>query len=314
MKRREFITLLGGTAVAWPRVARAQQPAKPVIGFLSGASPDSYAPIVAAFRQGLKEVGYVEGQNVAIEYRWADGHYDRLPDVVADLIRRRVSVIAALGTPASIAAKTATSTTPIVFTVGSDPVQLGLVESMNRPGGNVTGMTVLTTELAAKRVEVAHELVPTATLIGLLVNPGNPITEDMIRASQVGAATLGLQLDVLQASTEAEIDAAFAIFVQRRAGVLVISADSFFNSHLERLATLAIRHRVPAIYDTRVFATSGGLMSNGGDYLDSYCLAGVDTGKILKGDKPADLPVQQSTKVELIINLKHSASRCRSRC
>jgi putative ABC transport system substrate-binding protein len=304
MERREFIALLGGTAVAWPLVVQAQQSAKPVIGFLNGTSPDGYAPMAAAFRQGLKEAGYVDGQNVAIEYRWANGQYDRLPDMAADLVRRKVSVIAAAGTSAGLAAKTATSTIPIVFTSGGDPVRLGLVASLNRPGGNVTGVTGLTAELAPKRVELAHELVPTAILIGLLVNPKSPGAEALASASQAAATTLGLQLDVLHAGTEAEIDDTFAAFRQKRAGALVIGTDAFFTSRSELLAALAIRHRVPAIYETREFSAAGGLMSNGGNYTDSFRLAGVYTGRILKGEKPADLPVQQATKVELIINLR----------
>jgi putative tryptophan/tyrosine transport system substrate-binding protein len=302
MKRREFIAGIGTTA-AWPLAAHAQRPAIPVIGFLNGASAEGYAPMAAAFRQGLKEAGYVDGQNVAIEYRWADGHYDRLPGMVADLVRRRVSVIVA-NTPANVMAKTATSTIPIVFTAGGDPVQLGLVASLNRPGSNVTGVTQLTVELAPKRVELAHELVPTATVIGLLVNPRNPTAEAVTKASQTAAATLGLQLDVLQTSTEAEVDDAFATFLQKRAGALVIEGDSFFTNQHERLAALAIRHLLPVIYEFSEFTASGGLMSYGGSFADSYRVAGIYTGRILNGDKPADLPVQRSTKVEMIINLK----------
>ncbi len=304
MKRREFISLLAGTAVSWPLAASAQQTALPVIGFLNGASPDGYAPMLVAFRQGLKEAGYVEGQNVAIEYRWANGQYDQLPALAADLVRRQVSVIAATSTPANLTAKTATSTIPIVFTTGSDPVELGLVASLNRPGGNVTGVTQLTGEVAPKRVELAHELVPMATVIGLLVNPKNPYAEALTNASRAAAATLGLQLDVLHASTAAEVDEAFSTFRQKQSGALVIGTDAFFNSSAEQLAALSLRHLVPAIYEFRQFAAAGGLMSYGGSIMESYRLAGVYTGRILKGDKPAELPVQQSTKVELIINLK----------
>jgi putative tryptophan/tyrosine transport system substrate-binding protein len=304
MKRREFIALLGGAAASWTRAAYAQQPALPVIGFLNGASADSYARQVAAFRQGLKETGYVDGQNVTIEYRWAEGKYDRLPALAADLVRRQVSVIAATTTPANLTAKTATSTIPIVFTAGGDPVQLGLVASLRRPGGNVTGVTVLAEELAPKRMELAHELVPTATLIGLLVNPRSPNPEAKKRAAQAAAATLGLQLDVLHASTDAELDDAFATLVQKQAGALVTDADVFFTSRAERLAALAARHSMPVIYGTGVFPAAGGLMSYGGSVTESYHLAGIYAGRILKGDKPADLPVQQSTKVELIINLR----------
>ena len=303
MQRRDFITLLGGAAAAWPLAARAQQPALPVIGFINSTSPDRYAPIANAFRQGLKEAGYVEGQNVAIEYRWANGQYDRLPGMVDDLVRRQVSVIAA-NTPANVLVKTATSTIPIVFTTGTDPVRLGLVASLNRPGGNVTGVTVLAEELAPKRVELAHELVPGATLIGLLVNPRNPSAEALTITSREAATTLGLQLDVLRASTEAEIDNAFATLVQKQAGALVTDADVFFTAHSDRLVALATRHSIPVIYGIGVFPPVGGLMSYGGNVAEAYRLAGIYAGRILKGDKPADLPVQRSTKVELIINLK----------
>jgi putative ABC transport system substrate-binding protein len=304
MRRREFITLLGGAAAAWPLAARAQSSALPVIGFLNGASPDGYGPMVASFRQGLKETGYVEDQNVAIEYRWANGQYDRLPALAADLVRRQVLVIAATSTPANLVAKTATNTIPIVFTTGSDPVELGLVASLNRPGGNVTGVTQLTGEVLPKRMELARELIPTATVVALLVNPGNRASRTQTTVAQAAATALGVMLEVLQASNEGEVDNAFATLLQKRAGALVIGADAFFNSQPELLAALAIRYRVPAIYEFRQFAAAGGLISYGGSILESYRLAGVYTGKILKGDKPGDLPVQQSTKVELIINLK----------
>jgi putative ABC transport system substrate-binding protein len=304
MKRREFIALVGGVAATWPLTTQAEQQTMPVIGFLNGASPDGYAHMVAAFRQGLKETGYVEGQNVAIEYRWAEGQYNRLPDLAADLVRRQVSVIAATSTPANLVAKASTSTIPIIFTTGSDPVQLGLVASLNRPGGNVTGITQLTEEVGPKRVELAHELIPTATVIGLLINPGNSLAETMTAASRTAAVTLGLQLNVLHASTEAELDIAFSTLLQMRAGALAIGGDAFFNGHAELLAALSIRHSVPSVYQNHEFAAAGGLISYGGSLMDSYRLAGVYTGRILKGDNPADLPVQQSVKVELIINLK----------
>jgi len=302
MRRRNFITLLGSAAAAWPLAARAQRPL-PVIGFLNSSSLDSFEPMVNAFRQGLKETGYVEGQNVAIEYRWANGQYDQLPALVADLVHRRVSVIAATSTPANLVAKAATSAIPIVFTAGSDPVQLGLVASLNRPGGNVTGVTQLTGEVAPKRVELAHELVPTATVVGLLVNPGNPSAETLTRVSQSAAAMLGLQLIVVHANNEAEIDSAFVTLLQKRVGALVIVTDAFFNGHAELLARRAVRGSLPSIYEYHPFVAAGGLVSYGGSITDSYRLAGVYAGRILKGEKPADLPVQQSTKVELIINL-----------
>jgi putative tryptophan/tyrosine transport system substrate-binding protein len=303
MRRREFITLLGGAA-AWPVAARAQQPAMPVIGFLNSASPDPYAYLVRAFRQGLSETGFGEGSNVVIEYRWAEGQYDRLPALADDLVRRQVSVIAATSTPAALTAKAATTTVPIVFTTGSDPVKLGLVGSLSRPGGNVTGVTQLNVEVGPKRLELARELLPAATVIALLVNPTNPIAETLSEDLRAAARTLGLQLHVLRASTEGEIDDAFAVLVRLRAGALVIGSDVFFNTRSEQLAALTVRHAVPAIFHLREFVAAGGLMSYGGSLRDSYRGAGGYTGRILKGDKPADLPVQQSTKVELIINLE----------
>jgi putative ABC transport system substrate-binding protein len=302
MRRREFITLMG-SAAAWPMVARAQQPAMPVIGFLNSSSADGYAPMVAAFREGLKQAGYIDGQNVVIEYRWANGQYDRLAAMAGELVRRQVSVIAA-NTPANLVAKASTSTIPIVFTTGGDPVQLGLVAGLERPGGNVTGTTQLAGELAPKRLELAHELIPKAKIVGLLVNPENPTAEVLTTASLAAAVTLGLQLEVLHASTEAEIDDAFASAIQKNAGAMAIVTDPLFNGHAEQLAAVAIRHRVPAIYQYQRFAAAGGLASYGSSLTDSYRLAGVYAGRILKGEKPADLPVQQSTKIELIINLK----------
>jgi putative ABC transport system substrate-binding protein len=305
MRRRVFITLLAG-AVAGPFAVHAQQPAMPVIGFLNSASPGSYAPMLAAFHRGLKEAGYVEGQNVQIEYRWADGQYGRLSAFAADLVGRRVKVIAATSTPAVPAAKAATTTIPIVFTTGGDPVELGLVASLNRPGGNLTGVVSLATELGSKRLELLHELVPSATNIGLLVNPANPVvTEIVSRDVQAAARTLGLQLHILHARAELDFDAVFTTLKQLRAGGLVIgSGDPFFNSRSEQLAALSVRHSVPAIYQYREFVAAGGLMSYGGNLTESYRLAGVYTGRILNGEKPGDVPVQQSTKLELIINLK----------
>jgi ABC-type uncharacterized transport system substrate-binding protein len=277
----------------------------PVIGFLNSGSPNGYAPFVAAFTRGLKETGYIDGQNVKIEYRWAEGQYDRLPALVTDLIQRQVTVIAATSTPAALAAKSAATTIPIVFTTSGDPVKLGLVDSLSRPSGNLTGATQLNVEVGPKRLELLHELVPTATIIGLLVNPTNPITQTLTRDTQVVARTLGLQLHVLQVSTQRDFDTAFATLAQLRAGGLVIaSADAFFTSRSEQLGVLALRHGVPTIYQYRSFAAAGGLMSYGGSITDSYRTAGVYIGRILKGEKVANLPVQQSTKVELIINLK----------
>jgi ABC-type uncharacterized transport system substrate-binding protein len=305
VRRREFITLLGGAAAAWPLTARAQQSTMSVIGFLNGASPEGFAPFVAAFRQGLKEAGYVEGQNATIEYRWAEGHYDRLPALAADLVQQKVTVIAATGTPAALAAKAATSTVPIVFTTGGDPIKLGLVASLRRPGGNVTGVTALSVEVGPKRLELARELFPAATTFALLVNPANPVAATVSKDLQAVADTLGMRLHVLHASTEADFEAAFATATQLRTAALVIgSADTLFISHAAQLGALALRHSVPAIYTLREFAAAGGLMSYGASTTDSYRLGGVYTGRILKGEKPADLPVVQSTKVELIINLK----------
>jgi putative ABC transport system substrate-binding protein len=304
MKRREFITLVGGAAATWPLAVHAQQQPMPVIGVLNGGSPDGYAPILMAFRQGLKDAGFVEGQNVGTEYRWAQGQYDRLPAMAADLVHREVAVIVA-NSPANLAAKKATTTIPIVFTTGSDPVQIGLVTSLSRPGGNVTGVTELTVELAPKRLELAHELVPAARVIGVLVNPKNPehlvtMTKDL----QAAATNLGLELIVLHASTEAELENAFTTLTQKRAGALVIGADAFFTSMAEKLGELSLRHSVPAIFGFHEFAAAGGLASYSGNIADAYHLAGVYAGRILKGEKPADLPVQESTKVELIFNLK----------
>ena len=304
MKRREFITLLGGAAT-WPLAARAQQPAMPVIGFLRNTAATGSKPIVTAFFQGLKEAGFVDGQSVAIEYRWADNQNDRLPALAADLIRRQVAVIVAAGIPAALAAKAATTTIPIAFEIGADPIEAGLVASLNRPGGNLTGVTTVNVELAPKRLELVHEVVPTTRNIALLVNPASPFNAERLSTdTQIAARTLGLQLYVLHASTESDFDTVFASLVQMRAGALVINNDAFFLSRIEQLAVLTVRHSVPTISAYREFTAAGGLMSYGGSLTDAYRLTGVYAGRILKGDKPADLPIQRATKVELYINQK----------
>jgi putative ABC transport system substrate-binding protein len=306
MRRREFIAGLGATA--WPMVARAQQQSMPVVGFLNAASPNLFAHVVRAFRLGLNESGFVEGRNVAIDYRWAEGQYDRLPTLAAELVRRRVSVIATgSNTVAALAAKTATTTIPIVFLTGADPVELGLVTSLNRPGGNVTGVTTLNSEIAPKRFEVLRELLPASTIMAVLVNPiNNPaIVNDDLRNAEAAAHALGVQtILVLQASTERDLDTAFSTLTQRRVGGLVISPDTFFSSKAAELAALASRHAVPTISPYRDFVTAGGLMSYGGSVTELYRLVGAYTGRILKGEKPADLPVQQVTKLALVLNLK----------
>jgi len=303
MQRRDFITLLGG-AVAWPLAARAQQSAMPVIGFINAAPAQSYGPQLAAFLKGLDEKGYADGRNVTIEYRWAEGHIDRLPSMAADLVRRQVTVIAATTTPAALAAKAATTTIPIVFTTAADPVQLHLVTSLNRPGGNVTGVTQLNVEVAPKRLELLHELVPKATVMVYLVDPAFPNAETNTKEMQAAARALGLELHVLNASTERDFDAIFAKLTQLRAGGLVVGASNLFASRSEQLAALALRHAVPTIYQTRDFAVAGGLLSYGTDFRETYRLAGNYTGRVLKGEKPADLPVVQSSKFEFVINLK----------
>jgi putative tryptophan/tyrosine transport system substrate-binding protein len=303
IRRREFITLLGGAA-AWPLAVQAQQGAIPVIGFLHGASPEGYRPMVNAFRQGLREAGYAEGQSVAIEYRWAEGHYDRLPALAADLVHRQVAVIVTGGTPPAFAAKAATSTIPIVINVGIDPVRAGLIASLNRPGGNVTGIAILTSELAAKRVELLHELLRTSTAVATLVNPTSPLTEPEIKGVRDAARSLGLELHVLNAATVSEIDAAFGRLIELRAGALVVGVDPFLTSQRQQIVALAERGSVPAIYGLREFAIAGGLMSYGNDLADAYRQSGIYAANLLKGAKAADLPVQQVVKVELVINLK----------
>jgi putative tryptophan/tyrosine transport system substrate-binding protein len=303
MRRREFIAGVAAAA-SLPAVARAQQPTMPVIGFLNSGSPDGYAILKGAFLRGLKDTGYVEGQNVAIEYRWADGQYDRLPSLAVDLLGRRVAVLAATSTPAALVASAATTTVPIVFTSGDDPVRLGLVASLARPGGNVTGAAHLEVELTPKRLELLHEMAPAATVIAILVNPTNRNAESQSRDLQTAAQTLGLRTHVLHARSERDFDSVFASLLRLNAGALAIGSDPVFTNRSERLAALALRHSVPAVYEDREFVAAGGLMSYGGSISDSYRLAGVYTGRILKGEKPAELPVQQSTKIELVVNLK----------
>jgi putative tryptophan/tyrosine transport system substrate-binding protein len=307
MKRREFITLLGGATAAWPLAARAQQPAKmPVIGYLCSESPEAAAIRVRAFHRGLSEVGFIEGRNVVVEYRWAEGKNERLPVLAADLVRSQVAAIASAGaSPAALAAKQATTTIPIVFQIGFDPVELGLVASLNRPGGNITGIASLNTELGPKRLEVLHQLLPAAKILGLLVNPTNRDTTGVqVKVAQVAAENLGLQLQILYASNEHEFDAAFASLAERQVGGFTIGPDPYFLGHSQHLAELAMHQMMPVLSPYREFPLTGGLMSYGSDLADQYRLVGVYIGRILKGEKPADLPVQQATKVELIINLK----------
>jgi len=303
MRRREFITLLGATAT-WPLVVRAQQPAMPVVGFVNAAASNPYARMLSAFLKGLSETGYIEDQNVKIEYRWAQGEVDRLPALIADLVHRDVAVIAATGTPAALAAKVATTTIPIVFETGSDPVQLGLVTSLNRPSGNVTGVAQLATEVAPKRLELLHEMIPKARIIALLADPTDrAIFENTTRGVKAAAGSLGLELHVLNVSADSDLDAVFPKLIELRAGGLVISGGQFFNSRSRQLAATALRYALPTI-SPYVDLEANGLMSYGTSITDAYRLAGVYTGRVLKGEKPADLPVQQATKVELIINLK----------
>jgi ABC-type uncharacterized transport system substrate-binding protein len=305
MKRREFITLLGGAA-AWPLAARAQQPAMPVVGYIGTGSRESDAFRLPSFHQGLNETGFVEGRNVAIEYRWAEGQNDRLPALAADLVRRQVTVIAVpASTPGALAAKAATTTIPIIFYIGLDPVGLGLVASLHHPGGNITGVTGWNVTVGPKRLELLHELVPTATVMALLVNPTSPhLAEADSTEQQTAARTLGLKLHVLHASTERDLDAVFATLLELRAGGLVIGTDTLFNTRKEQLATLSVRHRVPTVHQYREFAVAGGVMSYGTDTSDLSRQVGIYAGRILKGEKPADMPVQQATKIELTLNLK----------
>ena len=304
MRRREFIRLLSGAAAAWPFTVHAQQPPMPVVGFLNAASPGPLRQQVAAFREGLKESDYVEGRNVAVEYRWAEGQYDRLPALVADLVRQQVSVIVSGGgAPAVLAAKAATTTIPIVFSIGADPVVLGLVASLNRPGGNITGVYQFTSGLEAKRLGLLHEMIPKATPIAVLVNPNFADAESQLRDVQEAAARLEVQLVIVRANAESDFDAAFSTLVRQRAGALLVCSSPFFNGRREQLVVLAARHAVPAIFEWRDFATAGGLMSYGTSLADAYRQVGVYAGQILRGAKPVDLPVVQSTKFELVINL-----------
>jgi len=304
MRRRDFLGVLGGVAVMLPLASRAQPAAIPVIGFLNVGSPESSTDRVAAFRQGLKETGYIEGRNVAVEYYWAQGQYDRVSAVTVDLVARQVSVIVAISLPIALAAKTATTIIPIVFSMGDDPVKFGLVASLNRPGGNLTGVTFLSPDIEGKRVELLHELAPQASTIAALVNPNFPSAEVRTTAVRSAASALGLQLTVYNARSEGEIATAFEEIAKRRTGALIVTTDPLFSSQREQLTKLAARYALPAIYDSSEFTAAGGLMSYGSDVVDSYRRVGVYTARILKGDKPADLPVQQPTKFELIINLK----------
>jgi putative ABC transport system substrate-binding protein len=305
MRRREFVALVVGAATSRSLIARAQQPAIPIIGFLNGASAAGIPFATSAFRQGLREAGYVEGQNVAIEYRWADNQLDRLPGMAADLVHRQVSLIVAGGTPATLAAKAAAATIPIVFETSADPVQLGVVASLDRPGGNVTGVTQLIVEVAQKRLELLRELLPTARVLGLLVNPADTALSDaQMGEMRAAARAVGVELPVLKANSEHDFDAVFLSLKQLRAEGLVVAISGLFTTHAEQLAKLTVRHAMPTIYKGREFAAAGGLLSYGSNLGESYRLAGLQAGHILKGDKPADLPVQQATKIELYVNLK----------
>jgi ABC-type uncharacterized transport system substrate-binding protein len=305
MKRRTFISLLGGGAAAWPLVARAQQPAIPVIGYLNLGSPESDASRLTGLRQGLNQSGYVEGRNLVIEYRWAGNQADRLPDLAADLVQLRVAVIVSPGSLPALAAKAATTSIPIVFGVGNDPVQLGLVASLNRPGGNLTGINAFSAELGAKGLALLHELMPSTATIGFLENPNNPIFAAYYERDVLTAATvIGLKIQILNAGTDREIDAAFVSLAQARTGALLVGADIFFNNRIDQIVALAARHAIPTMYQYREFAVAGGLISYGSSLMDAYRQVGLYTGRILKGEKPADLPVIQATKLELIINLK----------
>jgi putative ABC transport system substrate-binding protein len=304
MRRRDFTSFLGGAVVSWPLAARAQQQAKPLIGFLHGASFETRRTEFTAFQRGLFETSYVEGRNVAVEYRWAEGMYDRLPALAADLVDRRVSVIVAFGTAAARVAKAATATIPVVFIVGGDPVALGLVASLRKPGGNITGVTPLNDDLAPKLLELLHELVPDTAIVGYLINPKNATSENLSRQAHLAAGTIGKRVQILNASTEQDFEAAFAALDQLRAGGLCVQGDTFFNARRGQLIALAAQYSIPTVYAFRDYVVAGGLMSYGTSLWDAYRQVGVYAGRILNGEKPADLPVHQSVKVELIINLK----------
>jgi putative ABC transport system substrate-binding protein len=305
MQRRQFITLLGGAVATWPPAAGAQQSAMPVIGYLGAETPSAFASRITAFRQGLGESGYVEGRNVAIEFRWAEGQHNKLPALAAELVGRQVTVIVAPGgAPAAIAAKSVTTTIPIVFEMGADPIATGLVDSLNRPSGNVTGVSSLSVEVTPKRLEFLHELIPTADSFAVVFNPTSPTADSQLRNLQAFASARGLQIHVLQASSEQEVDAVLATLPQLQVAGLVFASDTMFGTHGEPLATLTVRHAVPAIHQSRDFTIAGGLMSYGGSFFESHRQAGIYTGRIIRGDQPSDLPVQEVTKVELFINLK----------
>jgi putative tryptophan/tyrosine transport system substrate-binding protein len=306
MRRRKFVALLSSAAAVWPLAVYGQQSAMPVVGFLNAASPQGFPRQLTAFLKGLGEAGYIDGRNVVIQYRWAEGHNERMPAMAADLVNNQVTVIAATSTPAALAAKAATSTIPIVFETGGDPIELGLVTSLSRPGGNATGAASLTVKtLAAKGLELLHELIPQARVIGLMVNPTNPTGAESQKKEVLSyAPTFGLEMHVLNASSEGDFEGVFAKLVELRAIGLLISADAFFSSNSQRLAALSVRHAIPTLYSRREFPVAGGLVSYGSDVTEAYRLAGIYTGRVLKGEKPADLPVQQATKVELVINLK----------
>jgi putative ABC transport system substrate-binding protein len=305
IKRREFITLLAGAAAAWPLAARAQQPAVPVVGILASVSPAPYAGFIAAIKEGLQQTGYIEGRNVTIEYRWAEGHYDRLPQQAIELVDRGVAVIILVGGGPTIAvAKAATATIPIVFVMGDDPVKSGAVTALNRPGGNATGVNLLTVAMEAKRLQLLHELVPNVAVVAIIVNPNNPQAAEQLQDLQAAARTLGVEVEVFKAGSPSDIDTAFASLVGRRAGALLVAADAFFNTRREQFVVLTARHALPAIFHFREFAAAGGLMSYGPSLTDAYRQEGIYAGRILKGEKPAEMPVQQAVKIELVINLQ----------